>query len=106
MSIKLSAIIVNWNTRPELESCLTSFCKNAPSCDYEIILIDNASTDGSVAMVEEKFPDVIVQKNATNLGFAKGCNQGISISKGEYVLLMNADIVVLGRNNRKYDQFC
>lgn len=105
MSIKLSAIIVNWNTKRDLESCLISFYNNAPSCNYEVILVDNASTDDSVSMVEGKFPDVIIHKNAANLGFAKACNQGISISKGDYVLLMNADIVVLEKTIEKLINF-
>ena len=95
MSIELSVVIINWNTKAALESCLKSIYKNVPFCDYEIILIDNASQDGSAEMVKNKFPQVIVRKNTSNYGFAKACNQGIALSKGQYVLLMNADILIL-----------
>lgn len=89
----ISVIIVNWCTREELRACLSSLTE-ANSHRAEIIVVDNASTDGSAEMVRETFPDVYVMENAANLGFAKAANQGIRRSRGRYVLLLNPDTIV------------
>lgn len=88
MSIKLSVVIVSYNTRNLLAACLASFHAD------EIIVVDNASTDASADMVREKFPHVRVIQNADNAGFARANNQAIRISHGEYILLLNSDTVV------------
>ena len=92
--VKLSIIIVNWNVKEDLIKCLTSLHKNPPSYVFEVIVIDNASTDGSVEAVRNKFPDVVVIAKSQNLGFAAGNNQGIERSQGEYILLLNPDTIV------------
>lgn len=86
--VRLSIIIVNYNTKDLLKQCLKSVI------GYEIIVVDNASTDGSVEMVEKEFPQVRLVKNKKNLGFAKANNQGLRLVQGEYILFLNSDTVV------------
>jgi GT2 family glycosyltransferase len=92
----ISVIIVNWNTRNFLEQCLESLTSAHPSRSTEIIVVDNASSDGSPEMVEGQFPRVRLIRNRENLGFAKANNIGIRESTGRYVALVNSDIKVLG----------
>ena len=91
----VSIIIVNWNTRKLLQDCLASIYERKPSIDYEVIVIDNASTDSSTEMVKNTFPQAILVENPDNKGFATANNQGIDIAQGRYVLLLNSDTVVL-----------
>lgn len=100
----LSVIIISWNTRDELRSCLASVL-NAVSTTAEVILVDNASSDGTVPMVRSEFPSVKLIENKKNLGFARGCNQGITISKGRYVLLLNPDSIVQAGNEAAIVKF-
>lgn len=92
--MNLSIIIVNWNTRDLLAQCLASIAANPPDGEYEIIVVDNASTDGSVAMVRSAFPGVIVLQNNENVGFGRANNQAIRAARGDYALLLNSDTVV------------
>jgi GT2 family glycosyltransferase len=91
----VSIIIVSWNTKELLRDCLTSVYERAGDCDYEVIVVDNASTDGSVDMLRSEFTQLILIENSENRGFAAANNQGIAIAKGRYVLLLNSDTVVL-----------
>ena len=91
----VSIIIVNWNTKGLLRDCLSSVYEHAGEVDYEIIVIDNASTDGSAGMVKNDFREVILIENSENRGFAAANNQGMVVAKGRYVLLLNSDTVVL-----------
>lgn len=91
----VSIIIVNWNTRDILQDCLQSVYEQAGDVTFEAILIDNASTDGSVEMVKDKFPEVAIIENSENRGFAAANNQGFAVAKGRYVLLLNSDTIVL-----------
>ncbi len=93
--IKLSIIILSWNTKELLWQCLTSLRQSLEGkSQNEIIVVDNASTDQSVQMVRQSFPKVKLILNQENLGFAKGNNQGIKVSRGEYIMLLNSDTVV------------
>lgn len=92
--MKLSVVIVNYNVEYFLDQCLNSVRKAMESIEGEVFVVDNNSIDGSVQMVEEKYPEVILIANKTNSGFSKANNQAIRISKGEYVLLLNPDTVV------------
>lgn len=92
--MKLSVIIVNYNVQHFLEQCLHSVFKASKNTNTEIIVVDNNSVDGSVAMVKEKFPQAAVLENKKNTGFSYANNQAIKIAKGEYVLLLNPDTVV------------
>lgn len=86
----VSVIIVNWNGKHLLAECLASLEAKGLK-DSEIILVDNGSTDGSAAFVQEHFPAVQVVSLPKNLGFAGGNNAGIAISRGKYVALLNND---------------
>lgn len=92
--MKLSVIIVNYNVQYFLENCLNSVFKAAKNISCEIFVVDNNSVDGSVEMVQEKFPEVKLIANKENLGFSKANNQAINKAKGELVLLLNPDTVV------------
>jgi GT2 family glycosyltransferase len=93
--VDISFIIVNWNTKDILSQCLKSLYENGSSYHSEIIVVDNASTDGSVDLVREKFPEVIVIQNDANFGFAKANNIGFRRSLGRYICFINSDIMVL-----------
>jgi len=87
--IKISIIIPSWNTKGLLRNCLKSL-----GSSYEIIVVDNGSTDGSPVMVEKEFPHVLLIKNKKNLGFGAANNQGMKRAKGDYLLLLNSDTIV------------
>ena len=93
--MKLSIIIVNWNTKGLLDRCLGSIYLNPPLVPFEIIVVDNASIDGSPEMIKRRFPSVKLICSESNLGFAKGNNAGIAHARGKYCLLLNPDTVVL-----------
>lgn len=90
----LSIVIVNWNVRDLLRRCLESVVSRQPSAVSEIIVVDNASTDGSVEMLQSEFPQVTLIANAENRGFPAANNQGITAAQGRYVLLLNPDTEV------------
>ncbi len=91
---EISIIIVNWNTRDVLCDCLRTLYQQAGGIDFEVIVVDNASTDSSAEMVKVRFPNVILIENHENRGFAAANNQGMAIARGRYVLLLNSDTVV------------
>jgi GT2 family glycosyltransferase len=90
----LSIIIVNINNRKLLEECLSSIYKSTHNVNFEIIVSDNGSTDGSLEMVKDNFPEVILIENKENLGFIKASNQGLKIYKARYAMLLNDDTIV------------
>ena len=91
---KLSIVIVSFNTRPDLERCLESLTASPPALPHEIVVVDNASSDGSVEAVRRRWPVIRVIVQPENLGFAIGNNAGIRASSGGMVLLLNSDCVV------------
>ena len=93
---ELSIIIVSFNTRNILKDCLDSVFSNTSSISFEVIVIDNASSDNSVDMIKEEFPQVKLIENFDNKGFAAANNQGFKIASGKYWLLLNSDTVILG----------
>ena len=96
MSLKsLSIIVVSWNAKRYLAECLDSIIRETGDLDAEIIIVDNASTDGSPEFVEEKFPMVRLMRNRENLGFAKANNIGLKICNGEYICLINSDVMIM-----------
>lgn len=90
----LSIIIVNYNVKHFLEQCLFSVQKAAAKVSAEIIVIDNYSTDGSIAYLSPKFKQVRFIQNPENTGFAKACNQGLALATGKYILFLNPDTIV------------
>ncbi|HUV42514.1 MAG TPA: glycosyltransferase family 2 protein [Patescibacteria group bacterium] len=91
--MKVSIIILSWNTKKLLRDCLKSVLAQKP-LSLEVIVIDNASSDGSPEMVEKEFKQVKLIRNKENLGFAKANNQGIKIAKGDLIMLLNSDTIV------------
>ncbi len=89
--IDLSIIIVNWNTRDLLQQCLEAVHATVHGLAFEVWVVDNASTDGSLAMLREEFPQVQVIENQENLGFARANNQALERCVGRYALLLNSD---------------
>lgn len=91
----VSIIIVNYNTKKLLKNCLTSIYAHTKDIAFEIIVSDNGSTDGSIQMINENFPLVVLIENKINLGFGAANNKGLSIAKGKYILYLNSDTVLL-----------
>lgn len=87
----ISVIIVSWNVRELLKKCLESVFRFSQNTNFEIIVVDNASSDGTVEMLRQNFPQVTLITNAKNCGFAAANNQGIRQAKGRCVLLLNPD---------------
>lgn len=90
----LSVTICSWNTRDYLDRCLASVFAQQDGVSLEVIVIDNASEDGSADMVEQKYPSVRLIRNERNLGFGAGHNQGFAIATGEFLMPINSDAVV------------
>lgn len=91
---ELSVIIVNYNVKDFLEQTLVSVSKALRGIASEIIVVDNHSSDGSVAHIRQRFPQITLIANAENLGFAKASNQGLKVARGRFLLLLNPDTVV------------
>lgn len=90
----LSIIILNYNTRELTLKALRSVYASRTGYQFEVILIDNASSDSSVEKIREEFPQVQLIENEENVGFAKANNQGMRIATGRYILLLNSDTIV------------
>jgi hypothetical protein len=95
MAIDISVVILSWNDKEHLEECLQSLREATQARTMEVIVVDNASTDGSPDMVETRFPRVRLIRSLQNVGFPKGNNIGIQAASGKYLFLLNSDIKVL-----------
>lgn len=91
---RLSIAIVNWNTRDLLLDALASIADAPPNFPIEIIVVDNASSDGSAEAVAARFPQVTLIANAANRGYAEGNNQAMESARGAYILLLNPDVLL------------
>lgn len=97
----LSIVVVSWNVKDLLRHSLASViaslgCEKGRQLSSQLVVVDNASSDGSVDMLSEEFPQIHLIANRENVGFTRGNNQGIALSDGRYVLLLNPDTGVLG----------
>src|SRR3954452_19438484 len=95
--IGISIIIATYNACRLLADCLTSIAENPPGEPYEVIVIDDASADGTSAMVRDRFPDVLLLLNEVNRHYAFSNNRAFDHAKGEFLLLLNNDTIVLPR---------
>ena len=95
MNIKLSVIIVNYNGLQFLNGCLNALYTNLKNINYEIIVIDNNSSDASCDFIKENHKQVILIESAINHGFGKGNNEAVKQAKGDYLLLLNNDTILL-----------
>jgi len=93
-ALKLSVVILCWNDSKVIKDCLASIYATTRRTEFEVIVSDNGSTDGSIDFIREQFPKVRLIENGRNLRFAKGNNVGIRASMGEYVLILNPDTII------------
>jgi hypothetical protein len=104
--IDISIIIVNWNTKDLLKNCLNSIYQTIHDLNFEVIIVDNASADGSIEMLEREFTSVIRISNKENKGFGAANNQAFAEMKGKYALLLNTDTVLTSEAVKKIWNFC
>lgn len=93
--MKVSIILVNYNSAVLLRNCLKSIYEQTKGIPFEIIVVDNASSDNSRQIVRSEFPAVQLIESSENLGFSRGNNLGASLSKGTYLLFLNTDTILL-----------
>lgn len=93
--MELSIIIVSWNTRQLLDNCLGSIYRETQKINFEIFVVDNASSDGSAEMVKEKYPQTRLIENKKNAGFGAANNQALKYASGRYILFLNPDTIIL-----------
>ena len=111
MIVDLSIIIVSWNVRALLERCLDSIAERLGTppgqagLSYEIIVVDNGSTDGTISLLREAFPGIQLAANTQNVGFSKANNQGMALSQGRQLLLLNPDTEIVGDSLRVMVRF-
>lgn len=92
--MKLSVVIICWNDLEVIRDCLRSVFEETRSTEFEVIVSDNGSSDGSVAYIREHHPQVRIVENGANLGFGRGNNAGIAVAQGEYTLILNPDTII------------
>lgn len=92
----MSIVLVCWNNKDYLEPCLESLYNSGLKSTFDVVVVDNGSTDGSQEMLQEKFPQVKLIQNDHNVGLGRASNQGIEATNGRYVLLLNNDTLVDG----------
>lgn len=103
--LDLSICIVNWNVRDLLKACLGSIYANTKDISFEVIVVDNNSSDESIKMIKTDFPQVKTIENSSNAGFTKANNQAIKIAQGRYIMLLNPDTEVIDNALNKMVRF-
>jgi GT2 family glycosyltransferase len=91
----VSVVVVTHQSAADIEPCLSSVREHPPTVGHEVIVVDNASTDGTVELVEEKFPEVTLVRGARRRGFATNCNNGVRLARGRVLVLLNPDTRVM-----------
>ena len=104
--ISISVIIVNYNAQYFLKNCLGSIFSSDIIDQIEVIVVDNASSDGSCDMLKDDFPEVTCIQNKANVGFGKANNKGVSIAKGDYILILNPDTMLGETSLSQMLNFC
>jgi len=94
--VDMSIVLVCWNNKAYLDPCLKSLYEGELKSSFDVVVVDNGSTDGSQQMLAEKYPNVLLIQNEGNVGLGKASNQGIEATNGRYVLLLNNDTLVNG----------
>lgn len=100
--MNVSVIIVNYNTKELTKNCLASIFEKTKDIDFEVIVSDNGSTDGSIEMIKSDFPQVVLIENNVNLGFGKANNIAAKIAKGKYLLFLNSDTILLNNAVKEF----
>jgi hypothetical protein len=93
--LDVSVVFTNWNTRDFMRDCINSVREKTQGLTYEIIVVDDGSTDGSVEMLQREFPDVKIVVNEKNLGVAKAYNRGVAQAQGRYIQMLNTDMILV-----------
>ncbi len=90
----LSLCVVTYQAAPFLRECLESIRQFTPASSFEVIVVDNASSDGTLAMLEKEFPEVELVSNSANLGYAASMNKAMKVARGRYLVQLNPDTIV------------
>jgi N-acetylglucosaminyl-diphospho-decaprenol L-rhamnosyltransferase len=101
----VSFIIPNWNHKQMLSECIASIYATNDSILKDVIVVDNASNDGSGDYIKKMYPEIIWIQNKTNLGYAKAINHGVKVSKGAFIFLLNNDVKLLENTTIKLLDF-
>ncbi|MDD5342653.1 MAG: glycosyltransferase family 2 protein [Patescibacteria group bacterium] len=103
--IDVSIVIVSWRVKRLLRQCLASIYHETKSINFEVFVVDNASSDGTEEMVKGEFPEVKLIVNKENLGFAKANNQALSLARGDFLLVLNPDTEIINNAVEKTVKF-
>lgn len=101
----LTIIIISWQVRDLLNRCLASIYQETRGIKFEVIVVDNASTDQTAEMVAEFYPQAVIIANLKNRGFARAGNQGLKQARGNHILLLNPDTIIIGRAVERMVEF-
>jgi GT2 family glycosyltransferase len=101
----VSIIIVNFNTKELTQQCLASIFEHTKDIEYEVIVVDNASVDGSQNMIKKEFPNVLLIESSVNLGFGRGNNLGAERAQGSYLFFLNSDTLLVENSIKKMLEF-
>ena len=101
----VSIIIVNYNTKDLIKNCLHSIFKHTVGFEFEVIVVDNASNEGSRQMIKEEFPQITLIENEKNIGFGRANNLGVKKAHGKYLFFLNSDTILLNNAIKFFFEF-